>query len=112
MLTTCITNSGPNIEQLFDLTYPVHIKSKQHHYTCSGRVIISHATSAGPNSIIIDLPSVLILIIADQLLNNSLCCSNKYKIDKLSILLSTILIKLFEKCIILQEINWSKSKPD
>ena len=35
--------------------------------------------SSGPNSIIKDLPSVLILIIADQLLNDSLCCSDKYK---------------------------------
>jgi len=25
-----------------------------------------------------DLPSVLILVIADQILNDSLCCSNKY----------------------------------
>jgi len=32
----------------------------------------------GHNFIIKDLPSVLILIIADQILNDSLCCSNKY----------------------------------
>jgi len=33
---------------------------------------------ARPNFIIQDLLIVLILIIADQLLNDSLCCSNKY----------------------------------
>jgi len=33
---------------------------------------------ARPNFIIEDLLIVLILIIADQLLNDSLCCSNKY----------------------------------
>jgi len=32
----------------------------------------------GPNFIIKDLPSVLILMIADQILNDSLCWSNKY----------------------------------
>jgi len=32
----------------------------------------------GPDFIIKDLPSVLILLIADQHLNDSLCCSNKY----------------------------------
>jgi len=32
----------------------------------------------GPNFIIKDLPPVLILIIADQSLKDSLCCSNKY----------------------------------
>jgi len=58
--------------------------------------------SSGPDFIIKDLPSVLIQIIADQLLNDSLCCSNKYNwclcrfIGKLYILLQTILIKLFE----------------
>jgi len=31
-----------------------------------------------PTFIIDDLPSVLILIIADQILNDSLCCSYKY----------------------------------
>jgi len=33
---------------------------------------------SGPNFIINNLPSVLILIIADQLLYDSLCCSNNY----------------------------------
>ena len=32
----------------------------------------------GPSFIIIDLPSVFILIIADKMLNDSLCCSNKH----------------------------------
>jgi len=32
---------------------------------------------SGPNFIILDLPSLLILIIADQILNDSLCCSNR-----------------------------------
>jgi len=32
----------------------------------------------GPNFIIKDLPSALILIIADQILNDSLCYSNKH----------------------------------
>ena len=35
-------------------------------------------TMPWPNFIIKDLRSVLILIIADQLLNDSLCCSYKY----------------------------------
>jgi len=35
-------------------------------------------TLPGSNFIIEDLPSVLILIIADQILNDSLCGSNKY----------------------------------
>ena len=34
--------------------------------------------SPGPNFKLKDLPSVLILIIADQIINDSLCCSNKY----------------------------------
>ena len=34
---------------------------------------------SGPNFIIKDLASVLIVIIAHQILNDSLCCSNKYK---------------------------------
>jgi len=33
---------------------------------------------ARPNFILKDLPSVLILIIADQIVNDSQCCSNKY----------------------------------
>ena len=33
---------------------------------------------SGLDFIIRDLPSVLILIIADQILNDSLCCSYKY----------------------------------
>jgi len=36
------------------------------------------AKSTWANFIIEDLLSVLILIIADQILNDSLCCSNKY----------------------------------
>jgi len=32
---------------------------------------------SGHNFIIQDLPSVLIIIIADQMLNDLLCCSNK-----------------------------------
>ena len=39
----------------------------------------SDPSEHGPNFIIKDLPSVLILIIADQILNDSMCCSNKYK---------------------------------
>jgi len=39
------------------------------------RVILYHMM---PNLIIKDLPSVLILIFADQISNDSLCCSNKY----------------------------------
>ena len=72
----------------------------------------------GPNFIIKDLPSVLILIIADQILNDSLCCSNTYNwclcrfMGKLYILLLTFLITLFEICIILHEIYWIKSKSD
>jgi len=64
-----------------------------------------------------DLPSMLILIIADQILNDSLCCSYKYNgclfrvICKLYILLLTFLI-LSEICIILLEICWIKLKPD
>jgi len=33
---------------------------------------------SGPNFIIKELPSVLMLIIADQIVNVLLCCSNKY----------------------------------
>jgi len=33
---------------------------------------------SGPNFIILTLPSVLILVNADPMLNDSLCCSNKY----------------------------------
>ena len=36
---------------------------------------LDSVTCTGPNFIIKDLPSVLILIIADQTLNDSLCCS-------------------------------------
>jgi len=32
----------------------------------------------GPNFIIMDKTSVLILVNADPILNDSLCCSNKY----------------------------------
>jgi len=32
----------------------------------------------GPDFIIKDLPSLLILIIAEQILNDSLCCFDKY----------------------------------
>jgi len=39
---------------------------------------LSFSEAPGPNFIIKDLTSVLILIIADQILNESLCCSNKY----------------------------------
>jgi len=57
-----------------------------------------------------DLPSVLILIIADQNLDNSLCCSNKYNwylcsfTGQLYILLLTFLLDLSEICIILHEL--------
>jgi len=34
-------------------------------------------TGAGSNHLTKDLPSVLILITADQILNDSLCCFNK-----------------------------------
>ena len=65
-----------------------------------------------------DLPSVLILIIADQILNDSQCCSYKYKwcvcrfIDKLYILHLTLLINVCEICIIVHEIIRIKFKPD
>ena len=42
------------------------------------QIIDNSDTLTGPNFIIKDLPSVLILIIADQRFNDSLCCSNKY----------------------------------
>jgi len=42
------------------------------------RRISSDCVVSGPNFVITDLPSVLILIIADQIWNDSLCCSNKY----------------------------------
>ena len=54
----------------------------------------------GPNFIIKDLPSVLILIITDNILNDLLCCSNKYNrrlcriIGKLYILLLAFLMNL------------------
>ena len=58
----------------------------------------------GPNFIFKDLPSVLILIIADQIPYDSMCCANKYNIclftciGKLEILLSTFLIIFSEIC--------------
>ena len=61
----------------------------------------------GLEFIIKDLPSVLILIIADRMLNDSLCYSYKYNwfvcrfIDKLYILFWTFLINL-----LLHEIFW------
>ena len=68
----------------------------------------------GSNFIIKDLPSVLILIITDQILNDSMCCSYKYNwclcrfIGKLYI----FLITLFEICIFWHEVYWIKFKPD
>ena len=65
----------------------------------------------GPN-FIVKLPSVLILIIADHFLNESLCCSNQYNcclctcIGKLYILLLKFLINLSEIYVILAEIFW------
>jgi len=62
--------------------------------------------------------SELILIIADQILNDSLCCSYKYNwclcrfIGKLYILLLTFLIYLSVICIFLPETIWIKLKPD
>ena len=60
-------------------------------------------TQSRPNFTIKDLPSVLILIIADQIVNDSLCCSNKYNwfLRKSIGKLYTFLIKLSEICIIL-----------
>ena len=72
----------------------------------------------GLDFIIKDLPSVLILIIAYQTLNDSLCCSNKYNwcvcrfIGKQYILLLTFLINLSEICIIVHERILIKFKPD
>ena len=40
--------------------------------------ILDFLTRPGPNFIIKDLPSVLILIIAEKTSNDSLCCCNKY----------------------------------
>ena len=68
----------------------------------------------GPNFIIKDLPSVVILKITDNGLKHSLCCFNKYNwclctcISKLYILLLTCLINLSETCIILPELFWIK----
>ena len=46
--------------------------------TYGGVITLIRQNCSGPNCIIKDLPSVLILIIAHQTLNDSLCCSNKY----------------------------------
>ena len=35
-------------------------------------------SSSGPSFIVKDLPSVLILVLTEQMLNDSLCYSNKY----------------------------------
>ena len=62
--------------------------------------------------------SVTHIMIATQILNDSLCCSYKYNwclcrfIGTLYILLLTFLINLSEICIILHEIFWIKLKPD
>ena len=72
----------------------------------------------GPNFIIKDLPSVVILKITGHGLKHSLCCFNKYNwclctcISKLYILLLTCLINLSETCIILPELFWIKHKLD
>jgi len=64
--------------------------------------------------IIKDLPSVLILIITDQIFNYLLCflphstCVYVY----LYILLLIVLINLSEICRILHEIFWIKLKPE
>ena len=47
-------------------------------YLCDIYIYICLSSYTGPNFIINDLPSMLILIIADQISYNSLCCSNKY----------------------------------
>ena len=73
---------------------------------------------SGPNFIIKDLFLVLILIIANQISNDSLCCFNKYNfclcrfIGKLYILFLTFLINLSKICIISHERVWIKLKPD
>ena len=70
----------------------------------------------GPTFTIEDLPLMLILIIADNFLNDSLCCSYKYNCCwfgftcKLYILLLTFLINLSDICITLPEIFWIKLK--
>ena len=67
--------------------------------------------------IIEDLPSVLILIISKQVLNESLCRSYKFNwcvcrcIGKLWILTVTFLINLSEICIIMHTLFWIKFKP-
>ena len=67
-----------------------------------------------PNFTIKDLPSVLIIIISDQILNDSLCCLNKYNwclcrfIGKLYILLWTLLEILSVISIFVHEVFWIK----
>ena len=71
----------------------------------------------GLDFLIKDLPSVLILTIADQIVNDSLCCSYTYNcclcrvIGKLYILLLTFLIDLSEICVIVHDIISIKLKP-
>jgi len=47
-------------------------------FTMSKHIFCGFFELKGTNFIIKDLPSVLILIIADQRLNDSLCWSDKY----------------------------------
>ena len=68
----------------------------------------------GLDFIIKDLPSVLILIIADQRLNESRCCCNKFQgcqcryIDKQYILLLLLLKYLSEIYVSVHEVCWIK----
>jgi len=58
-----------------------HIVTRENRHTIPKQLWVNPfimKSGPGPNFIIEDLPSVLILIIADQMLNDSLCCSNKY----------------------------------
>ena len=85
---------------------------------CQIGMCILRRSLSGLDFITKDLPSVLIQIIADQLLNDSLFCSYTYNehYSRLSIilwfLLLTFLIKLSELCISLQEILCNKLKLD
>ena len=68
-------------------------------------------TGPGPNFIIKDLPLVLILIIADQIIDDYYVVLTNTT-GKLCILLLYFPITLYEICIIVPEINWIKLESD
>ena len=98
------------------VSVPLHFKPLNHRIWLSSPVAESNKT--GLDFIIKDLPTVLIILFANQKLKKLLCCSYKYNwylcrlIGKLQVyfLLLTFLIHLSEICINLHEVFGIKLK--